>query len=170
MDTFFEQIVRIKKTGKSIAAFVAIWLMALTVCGLAILFSAYLRTIFVFIIAGALYGAYVLSGKLNIEYEYIVTNTTLDVDKIVNKSSRQRMLSVELPTASRLEKFTPALLNNIDNKKLVVASNKDSQNAYFLVCEKEGSGASYLVFEPNEKMQSAIVKSLPKFVANSAFK
>jgi hypothetical protein len=170
MDTFFEQIVRIKKTGKTIAAFIGIWLLALIVCGLAILFSGYLRSIFIFLIAGAIFGAFKLSGQLNIEYEYIVTNTSLDVDKIVNKSSRQRILSIEIPTVSRLEKYTPAIVNNIDAKKLVFACDKDAENAYLLVCDKEGKGAEYLIFAPNEKMQSAIVKSLPKFVALSAFK
>jgi hypothetical protein len=104
MDTFFEQIVRIKKTGKTIAAFIGIWLLALIVCGLAILFSGYLRSIFIFLIAGAIFGAFKLSGQLNIEYEYILTNTSLDIDKITNKSSRVRVLSLELPTVSRLEK------------------------------------------------------------------
>lgn len=170
MDTFFEQIVRIKKTYKSTLAFVGIWGAAILLCYTAILFSGYIGTIFVLLIAGIIYGAFKLSGLLNVEYEYIVTNTSLDIDKIVNKSNRQRMMSLELPTASRLEKYNPALLNNIDSKKLVFACNKDDQNIYLLVCEKEGKGAQYLVFAPNEKMQSAIAQSLPKFISNSAFK
>jgi hypothetical protein len=170
MDTFFEQIVTIKKTTKTMLSFVGIWAAALLLVALAFLFSGYIGAIFIFVIAGIIYGAFKLSGRLNVEYEYIVTNTTLDVDKITNKSTRLRMLSVELPTASRVEKYNPALLNNIDLKKLVFACDQDSQDAYLLVCEKEGKGAQYLVFTPNEKMQSAIVKTMPKFVANSAFK
>lgn len=170
MDTFFEQLVRIKKTFKTTLAFVGIWGAAILLCYTAVLFSAYIGTIFILVIAGLIYGAFKLSGLLNVEYEYIVTNSSLDIDKIVNKSNRQRMMSLELPTASRLEKYNPSLLNNIDSKKMVFACDKDAENAYLLVCEKEGKGAQYLVFAPNEKMQSAIAQSLPKFVALSAFK
>ena len=143
--------------------------MAFLLCFLAFLFSGFIGSIFIFVIAGIIFGAFRLSGLLNTEYEYIVTNTTLDIDKITNKSTRKRLLSVELPTASRLEKYNPALLTNIDPKKVVFACNKEDAS-YLLVCEKEGKGAQYLVFAPNEKMQSAMVKSLPKFIANSAFK
>ena len=169
MDTFFEQIIRIKKTGKTIAAFIGVWLLAFLLCFLAFLFSGIIGSIFIFVIAGIIFGAFRLSGLLNTEYEYIVTTTTLDLDKITNKSTRKRLLSVELPTASRLENYNPPLLTNIDLKKVVFACNNDDAS-YLLVCEKEGKGAQYLVFARNEKMQLAIVKSLPKFIANSAFK
>ncbi len=170
MDTFFEQIVSIKKNGKLIAALIGIWLAALLLCFLVFLYSGYIGSIFILLMAGILYGAFKLSGMLNIEYEYIVTNGTFDIDKIVNKSSRKRLSSFELSTVSRLEKYSPNMLGNIDKKRLVFACSETSENAYLLVYEREGKSAEYIVFAPNEKMQGAIVKFLPKFIANSAFK
>jgi len=169
MDTFFEQIVAIRKNGKSIACLIGIWLLALIISALLFL-TMILGSLTLLVIAGVIYGAFKLSGFFNIEYEYIVTNGTFDVDKIVNKSSRKRMMSFELATVSRLEKFNAAQLNSIDSKKLLIACDTTAENTYLLVSEKEGKGAQYLVFSPNEKMQSAIVKFLPKFIANSAFK
>ncbi len=169
MDTFFEQIVAIKKDGKTIAGVLGIWFVALVICFF-LFITGILRTLTLLAIAGVLYGAFKLSGLLNMEYEYIVTNGTFDIDKIVNKSSRKRLSSFDLANVSRLEKFNASSLNNISKNNLVIACNEKDDNAYLLVYEKEGKGAQYVVFSPNEKMRGAIVKFLPKFIANNAFK
>lgn len=170
MDTFFEQIISIKKDGKTIARLVGLWLAAFLLCFGLFLFSGYIGSFFILLIAGILYGAFKLSGFLNIEYEYIITNGTIDIDKIINKSNRKRILSFELSGVSRLEKYTPNCLNNINAKEVVFACNATDSNAYLMVAEKEGAKASYLVFSPNEKIKTAIVKFVPKFISNSAFK
>lgn len=169
MDTFFEQIISIRKTGKTIAAILGIWFAAFVLCFLLMMFPI-LGTLNLLLIAGVLYGAFKLSTLLNVEYEYIITNGTMDVDKIINKSSRKRMLSFELSTVSRLEKYNPAALNNINAKSVVFACDDNDPNAYFLVAEKEGKGASYLVFSPDDRIKEAAAKFIPKFIANSAFK
>ena len=57
MDTFFEQIVRIKKTGKAVAAILGIWILALILCAALILFPV-LRSFTLIIICGILFGAF----------------------------------------------------------------------------------------------------------------
>ncbi len=168
MDTFFEQIIAIKKTGKTIAAILGIWLAAFLLSLVLYLFPL-LGTLSLLLIAGVFYGAYKLSSMLNIEYEYIITNGTMDIDKIINKSSRKRMLSFELSDVTRLEKYNPSLLRGIDTKKLVFACNANDPNAYFLVADKDGKGASYLVFSPDDKIKSGCAKFIPKFIVNSVF-
>ena len=160
MDTFFEQIVAIRKTGKSIAAVSGIWLLAVLLALIVLLvgLNFLMLPIAFLLVVGIGYGAFKLSGFFNIEYEYIVTNGTMDVDKIIAKSSRKRMLSFELQTVSRIEKFNPALLNT------------DDEGAYLMVSDTEGKGSRYLVFAPDERLRGAIVKFVPKFIANSAFK
>ena len=168
MDTFFEQIIAIRKTGKTVAAVIGIWLAAFVLCFVLYLFPV-LSTLTLLLIVGILYGAYKLSSMLNSEYEYIITNGTMDVDKIINKSSRKRMLSFELSGVTRLEKYNPSLLSGIDTKKLVFACNANDPNAYFLVSEKEGKGATYLVFSPDDRIKSGCSKFIPKFIVNSVF-
>ena len=157
MDTFFEQITAVKKSGKDIAAITGIWL-------------GYLGSFSFLLIAGALFGAFKLSCRFNVEYEYIVTNGTMDIDKIINKSSRKRVLSFELATVSRLEKFNQGLLSSVNSKEIVTACNLNDPEAYLMVSSTEGKGTSYLIFAPDERVRGAIVKFVPKFIANSAFK
>ena len=167
MDTFFEQIVSVKKSGKSIALFLLIWILALTLCALILLFGVPLAP---FLIVGLGYGAWWLTSRFNVEYEYIVTNGTMDVDKIINKSSRQRISSFELPNVERLEKYNDHLLQNVKKENIVFACNKNDPNAYLLVAAAKDTKVNYIVFSPSEKLQAAIKKSLPKFLALSAFK
>lgn len=170
MDTFFEQITAVKKSGKDIAAITGIWLLAFIICFLLVLFMGYLGSFSFLLIAGALFGAFKLSCRFNVEYEYIVTNGTMDIDKIINKSSRKRVLSFELATVSRLEKFNQGLLSSVNSKVIVTACNLNDPEAYLMVSSTEGKGTSYLIFAPDERVRGAIVKFVPKFIANSAFK
>ena len=170
MDTFFEQITAVKKSGKDIAAITGIWLLAFIICFLLVLFMGYLGSFSFLLIAGALFGAFKLSCRFNVEYEYIVTNGTMDIDKIINKSSRKRVLSLELATVSRLEKFNQGLLSSVNSKEIVTACNLNDPEAYLMVSSTEGKGTSYLIFAPDERVRGAIVKFVPKFIANSAFK
>ena len=170
MDTFFEQIIAVKKNGKAVAAIIGIWLAAFIVCFLLIMFMPFLGTFSLLLAAGALFGAYKLCTRFNLEYEYIVTNGTMDIDKIINKSSRKRILSFELATVSRIEKFNPAQLSGVNAKELFITCNQDDPGAYLMVSATEGKGTSYLVFAPDERVRSAIVKFVPKFISNSAFK
>lgn len=167
MDTFFEQIISIKKSPAQIMIVALIWIVALLITFGAVMFLGSFSILAGF---GLFYAAIKLSGKFNIEYEYIVTNTSLDIDKITNKSSRVRVLSLELPTVSRLEKFNPHAIANINSKELVIACNLKSDDAYLLVCDDEKGKSKYLVFAPNNKVRSGMLKFIPKFIANSAFK
>ena len=170
MDTFFEQITAVKKSGKDIAAITGIWLLAFIICFLLVLFMGYLGSFSFLLIAGALFGAFKLSCRFQVEYEYIVTNGTMDIDKIINKSSRKRVLSFELATVSRLEKFNQGLLSSVNSKEIVTACNLNDPEAYLMVSSTEGKGTSYLIFAPDERVRGAIVKFVPKFIANSAVK
>ena len=165
MDVFFEQIIPIRRTGKTVALFFGIWILAALLSAFVFLILGSFSLIFIF---GIGYGAYFLSSKLNVEYEYIITNGILDIDKIINKSSRKRMISVDLGGVTRLEKFNANA--PICHKNTVFACDPDDPNAYLTVAEKSGQSAVSFVFSPNDKIKSAIVKFAPKFITNSCFK
>lgn len=173
MDTFFEQIVSIRKNGKSWAMFAGIWIAALLLMGvvgiLGLNFPGFM-SIALLAVVGVIYGAFKLSSRLSVEYEYIVTNGSLDIDKIIARSSRKRELSCELSGVERLEKYNPAAHPVGNFKKTVMACDVDDPDAYFMVISEEGKGSRLLVFAPDERVRGAIIKSLPKFIANKAFK
>ena len=168
MDVFFEQIIPIKKTGKTIAAVVGIYLLAFILIFL--LVTIFFSPLTILLCCGVAYGAFWLSSKLNVEFEYIITNGTMDIDKIVNKSSRKRILSFELSKVTRLEKYNPAAISNINSKEIVFACSTTEEDVYYMSAERNAKGNVNLVFAPNAKTKTAIEKFAPKFITNNAFK
>lgn len=164
MDTFFEQIVVIKKTAKDMILLALIWILAL---GVSVFAFLALSGIGVLIMAGCIYGAFRLSNFFFNEYEYIVTNGIMDVDRIIAKSTRRREASFDLSKVDRLEKYNPNMKIEGNFKKQIFACNKDDENAYLLVAD---GGKICIVFSPDERIKSAIVKFVPRFLSNSAFK
>ena len=171
MDTFFEQIVPVKKTAKDYFLLFGIWLAALILSFLVISFLLTTVFVFSFTIAGLIfYGAFLLSKRLFIEYEYIVTNGTLDIDKIIAKSSRKRMISIEIKDISSIERYNPnkQMPNGIE--KSVIACDKTDKNAFCFVVSSEGKGKQFVAFAPDDRIKDGIERSLPRFLSNSAFK
>ena len=164
MDTFVEQIVAIKKTFKTYLGYVGITIAALMIMTLALLlFGRYFGVLVVFSIG---YGTFKLYAMLNIEYEYIVTNSTMDIDKIIAKSSRKRIISFELDTVQRIEKYTGQLPPDI-TKDYFFACNVNDDNAYIVYYRPEGKPLRSFIFAPNEKMIAAMKNFLPRHLCEN---
>ncbi|MDR1665348.1 MAG: hypothetical protein LBR83_10600, partial [Clostridiales bacterium] len=78
-DVFKEQIVKRKATtadmAKKVGLVVAVIAVFFIASSIQVLFQFAL-----YITVAAAFGAYVLMGRLNLEYEYIYTNGELDID------------------------------------------------------------------------------------------
>ncbi len=103
MDIFVEQIVKKETTGKDRAVRIAI------IIGVCILLAVSLFLfLFVFpllgllLFFGVIWGGWYLITNTDCEYEYIVTNGEMDIDKIIAKRKRIRLMTVK---ASAFEDF-----------------------------------------------------------------
>ena len=163
MDTFFEQLVVIKKTAKTYFAYIGIAIAAVLLMTVSLNLLGNLALIVIFLI---LYGVYKLYSIFSIEYEYIITNSSMDIDKITSKSSRKRVLSFDLTAVERIEKYRNDLPQDI-LKDCLFACNKDDSNAYALVIHPEGKQKHTVVIAPDERMRDAMKKFLPKYVAEN---
>ena len=88
MDTFCEQIVKIKKGAKFYLGYAGLILGVLVigaVCYVLARIFPIFSPVISLLILGAIYGAYKLSTYLSVEYEYIITNGTFDIDIIYSK-------------------------------------------------------------------------------------
>lgn len=163
MDTFVEQIVAIKRTGKTWAAYLGIAVVAvllMTVVTIAV------GSLFIVFDALILFGAYKLYSMLSVEYEYIITNSTMDIDKIIAKSSRKRVVSFDLSAVLRIEKYTGIIPKEVENN-CFFACNKNDDNAYILIYKIEGKPQQAFVFAPDEKMISGMKNFLPRHICEN---
>lgn len=163
MDTFVEQIVAIKKTVKTWMAYAAITLAAIILMTAAFIF---LNSIFIPIDFLIFWGAYKLYMMQNVEYEYIITNSTMDIDKIIAKSSRKRVVSFDLTAVQRIEKYNGTLPHDTP-KDCFFACNSKDENSYVLYYKKEGKPQKAFVFAPNEKMIAGMKNFLPRHICEN---
>lgn len=167
MDSFNEQLVTKETTQKDRARK---WLIMFGSVALAFAFiffgmmlPQYLM-IGIFLGAGAIYGGYYLLQSLDLEYEYIFTNGDLDIDKIIAKRSRKRLISVKVNDATAVgvaEDFSDG------GRTLVLASACDpEQTDYYLDVKHHSYGEVRLIFTPDADTLRVIRTHLPRALRN----
>jgi hypothetical protein len=161
MDVFIEKLVKRRKTMADVL------LILLIVAGAVILSYLIMRYIpqFAMIsIIGLFYLVYVLITKLNIEYEYAVTNGELDIDMITNQKQRKRLLSVNCRDFDVVAKVDSLqYTKQIKECKNIKDYTSRSKNAevWFISMMKDGQ-PTVILFEPLEKMIENFAIYIPR--------
>jgi len=165
MDFFNEFIVRKNKDAKDFLIIAGAILGSLVLLFLLTLFGGYLQSFLLLFIVAVFYGLYYVISSLNIEFEYIVTNGELDIDKIISRRRRKRLVSVN---SKDFEYFAPVNANHkkmMDasdiNKKIMAASCLNAPNAYFALYHKNNEKFC-LIIEPTEKMIKEFSLRMPR--------
>lgn len=184
MDVFMEYIVKRKRTmaDNLIAALIitatlavtVFMLMALFLIGLtlsssqsaAAQFSTIIFGLGLVLVAAAWYGAVWVINLKSIEYEYILTNSEMDIDKIMAKKRRKRVLSVDFKKAELVANVNDDEHNSsyknqgADIRVCDFTGNKENGNVYFADFMIEGEKTRVL-FQPTSKMIESIRKFNP---------
>ena len=161
MDNYCEQLVEKKKTGADIVKMTMLSLgiaLGAIACVLAAFFlgCSFLLAVAIGLIA---LGIWLLSG-MNIEYEYIVTNNEMDIDKIIGRRKRKRMITVDLTRTDDFGGYPSE--NSIDADTTVHATTGLEKNAHYLLVHHNDYGKVKVIFNPNEKLMEAIAQEVPK--------
>lgn len=160
MDNICEQLVEKKKTTADIVKMITLSLGLILGAAACMLASMYLEITFLVVIAVGLLalGVWLVSG-MNVEYEYIVTNNEMDIDKIIGRRKRKRMITVDLSKADDFGKYPPE--KNIESDTTVHATTGLEKNAHYLLVQHKDYGKVKVIFNPNEKIREAIVQEFP---------
>lgn len=111
---------------------------------------------------GIIYGGYYLITNLIIEYEYILTNGDLDIDKIVAQRSRKRLATLDLGSAVEFGVADSGLRIG-PNETLIKASGNDSRlTDYYIRLNHSSLGNTVLIFTPSEEMLELVRNCLPR--------
>ncbi len=169
MDVFVEQIVKRKMltTDKLLIALSA--LLAAVLSFFIFLISTNLggwAPIGFIIGAGVIYFAWRIARSFSLEYEYILTNGEIDIDKITAQSSRRRCFSVRASKFEVFEKYDPQKIAGVSYKKRVIAGNLD-ETAYYVVFHHEVVGTVLFIFNPDERFLKALRPYLPRSLAGN---
>lgn len=170
MDIFNEQLVTRRKSPAECAykygvILIAVLLIFLLVFGVA---PYFIGRIYAFVIcvpllasAGVFYLAKKYYGALDIEFEYSLTNGQFDVDKIMNRTDRKRLITFECAEIDNFNKYDTKT-NTDGYKTRIFAANADSDNLYYFVVNTKATGKTIVIIEPNEKMIEGIKRCIPR--------
>jgi hypothetical protein len=172
LDNYVEQIVKKPPSGGGTALKILIIALAAVFAAVSV-FLVFLIGLMAFVVALlAFYFARFIVTGLDCEYEYIVTNGELDVDKIIAKRRRKRLLSVRASDFERYGELKDAP-DAEDGTTIVLASglredggnDADAQiSDYYADFKHKSLGKTRLVFSPDERVRSALAAHLPRAI------
>lgn len=162
MDRFSEQLIERtadKKTAFLKGLVVAGAILLLTLLVILCIFLQYSITLFCLVAgAGVIWLTVYLLQGLNVEYEYIVTNDDLDIDKIVGRRKRKRLISVDLKS---VDEFAPYLNETELNSDLtVLADDGTGYDMWYVFIDTESNGKIAIIFNPDNRTIKNIVGGL----------
>jgi len=161
MDTFIEQIVQKKKGAKEWAIIVAVVLGGLLLLAAALLF---VPSLLIFVLMGVGYGGWWLISGQNSEYEYCVTNGDIDVDQIIARRKRRRLVSVSGRKIESLLPYDPAKPQGMYQRVVVVAPSLDVGGLWQFTYHSKKNGHTLVVFQPEQRVLQALYGGLQKLV------
>ena len=165
MDSFVEQLVVKKKSIGQIIAAVGIFAIAILLLALSVLLIRVVGALSAILITGVFYGAWYLLTAQNIEYEYCITNDSIDIDCIVAQRRRKRIVSVNGKKIESAGKYLPAEWENRSMDRVVVAApSKNEDNLYYFTYHSKKKGRTLVVFQPDDRVKESFYQGLPRLV------
>ncbi len=156
MDVFVEYMVKRRKTAADFIKIILTLLLGLAlVFVVTVLFAAipFITSFILVAVAGVCYLAYRIITSVNVEYEYILTNSDLDVDAIISARKRKRLASINLRQIDSFGKLSGSESRVLGRsyKYIMAAEDKKAENTYYIVFDNDEE-KSVLLFTPNEKI------------------
>lgn len=160
MDTFFEQIVKKKKGPAEWAIVISVIVAAFALVAVVWIFGilAAIATL------GIVYGAWWLATTQNVEFEYCVTNGDIDVDKIVARRKRTRLVSVAGRKIRALAPYDPAKPLGKFQRTVMAAPSLNEQGLWYFTYHSKKNGDTIVIFMPDDRVLGAFYEGLPKLV------
>ena len=117
------------------------------------------------IAAGAVFGGYKLVSARMLEFEYSLTNGFVTVDKIMNRSTRKRMTSFECDSCEDIGKYTEneaRLKTRSFDTRVFATQFSDHRDSWYMIVRSGKTGKTLVVFDPDEDLQEAVKKYIPR--------
>ena len=162
-DLYSETLVKKEQTSKDKA--IKYGLIALTVIAvLAGLFVTALCLILAIVLAIV---CYFVIPKTDLEYEYLFVNGEFDIDVVMAKSKRKKVMTIDMTDVDLMAPVNSHRMDyyngNTRLKRCDYSSGNADHKRYALIA-KNGGENKMIIVEPDEEMAQAIRKSSPSKV------
>ena len=167
-DIYTEYMVVKKPTALDTVKKLGIATASIFICAVLFVISGYVGVFKPFAILGglaALYGGWYFMNNQNLEFEVIVTNGGMDVDKIIARRDRKRLVSVNCANFEEFGKYNPEASKAQSCTTVVKACDSEkSDNVYYGIFRHPSKGKTMIIFNANEKVLAAMKPYVPRNV------
>lgn len=158
MDRFSEQITGKVPDGKDMFLRGLIVAGVILIAGLMVFFCMLTQFMAfmpcIALLLGAVFLAkYLFEGTMT-EYEYIVTNDDLDIDKIIGKRKRKRLITVDLKSVTEMGLYTN---NELKADVTVMAHDNTGEDLWYIVCNSQKHGVLAVLFNPDSRTRENMI-------------
>ena len=158
MSDFIEYIVEKRRTPIDMLKALVAVIVGFSLIGALVM----LRINATILVAVVAYVSYKVVTSVNVEYEYILTNNEMDVDKIINRKSRKSLVTINIRRVDEFEKCDGHRENryiNDGNVKVIDACRDRGEGCYYMTFTDD-AGRGVLLFTPSEQIEEYIRKIL----------
>lgn len=160
-DTYAEWLVRRKAPGYTYV----VKALMIVLCVVGVLASM-MFTFGILVLAAAAAATYFVFINSNLEFEYLVVNDQITIDKIMGQSRRKKAWESSLETIQIIAPADSYLLKDHERegaKVLDFSSHVPGARVYAIVDQK-GETTTKILFEPNEKILDCLWQKGPRKV------
>lgn len=160
-DIFVEEMVVRRKSTLNLLMSIGIVVLAVLLVIVVWLFVPFISTVLMVIV---LFAAYLGIKFQYVEYEYSFTNGDLDIDKIMAKRKRVRLVEINHQKIKVMAPYTAeyeAETKGYNVSEVVDASSsKNAAGRWFFIYEKQSGGYAFVVIQPSKRLREAMKKYL----------
>ena len=165
MDFFNEHIVKAHKRPLDYLIILGTFVAAYLLISIILTFRGFIESLMLLEIAGVIYGVYWVITSTSVEFEYSLTNDLFDVDKIIAKKRRKRVVSINARSFEYLapvaDKYADVFNDKSIVKRIDASSRKLTARHCFAIFYLNGE-KTLLVFEPTDKMLEKFKTTVPR--------
>lgn len=160
MSDLYSELLVTRKSS-ALAGVVRVLLVTLTAVAVIL---ALLTFSLVFLIAAVALGVadYFLIPRLNLEFEYLLVNDELDVDKIFSKSKRKKAMTIDLKKAEVLAPLGSHRLDSYQNLKNVDFSANDKEKRPYALVTSNDKEMVKILLQLDSNMFQTIKRRFPR--------
>ena len=162
-DIYMEYMIKKKPDAAVWTRRVTIWLTMGLVVLLAVASLPFFMSLAFLILPAAcllIWGLKILHKRLNVEYEYTLTNNELDIAAIYGQSRRKKLLTVDCRSfelfAPDKEEYKSEYESQTVTKRLDYSSSPKAERRCFAVFNDKGGARAVVFFEPTDRMKDAM--------------
>lgn len=150
MDLFMEHIVQHKRTGKDLLVILGILAAACILFTLSTLMFNFpiVAGFWPLAAAAIIYFTVMFIKRTSLEYEYILTNNELDIDRIVARSSRRRVITVNFTSIDICAPVSHNTFGKTDDITKTFDCTGNGGNTIYFVDFTDEKGKARVIFEP----------------------